>query len=163
MSRCQDCEEGRCECGLPRGCEGCCFTGVCTTCNGMYGADVPQPRQPPRFPNLSFAIQGMQARSRGMAGRCRAQRRRLAKARPSDVVMPNLLELRRLNPTSGPCSLCNRYHTSGTARQHTDSSSAAYQRGVARFKNSEWCPQCFRPFNENRARPYAKIGPPPWD
>lgn len=163
MSRCQDCEEGRCECGLPGGCEACCFTGVCTTCNGMYRVDAAPPREPLAFPHLPITISGMRPRARGMMKKCLAQRRRLAKSQMQAVVMPNLLELRRQNPKTGSCSLCNRYHTSGTAREHTDSNSAAYQRGVARFRNSEWCPQCFRPFNQNLRRPYAKIGPPPWE
>lgn len=162
MSRCQDCEEGRCECGLPRGCEGCAFTGVCTTCNGVFELGL-EPH--PGFPHVPFVIEGTTSRSRVVMRKCRAQRRKLAKTRPQppEVVMPHMLSLRKSNPTSGSCPLCNRYHTSGTARQHSDSNSAAYQRGVARFKNAEWCPRCFRPFNKRENRPYAKIGPPPWD
>lgn len=168
MSRCQDCEEGRCECGLPEGCEDCEFTGVCTTCNGVYDFDLPP--SAPGFPHLPFIVEGLHPRALRTMQRCRKQRRKLAKqakaakrVKPPRVPLPNLLSLRKDNPTSGSCGLCNRYHTSGTARKHADSSSVAYQRGVARFRNAEWCPQCFRPFGKNLNRPYAKIGPPPWD
>lgn len=164
MSVCQDCEDGRCECGFLKGCEACQFTGVCTSCNGVHDLGL-DPH--PGFPHVPFSVIGMQPRSLTTMRKCRAQRRRLrgyvSKAKKPEIVMPDLLKLRQANSKSGSCALCNRYHTSGTARGHSDPNSVGYQRGVARFKDAEWCPECIRPFGKKLGRPYAKIGPPPWD